>query len=85
MSRRKDRFRRKTGPDELSGRTAACDPKQTSGQISRALRSVSTISTLLRILHQPRCPLLSGLCCKSRFSPMVKILRAVGATFVYKI
>jgi hypothetical protein len=25
------------------------------------------------------------LCCKSRFSPMTKILRAVGATFVYKM
>jgi hypothetical protein len=24
-------------------------------------------------------------CCKSRFSPMTKILRAVGATFVYKM
>lgn len=24
-------------------------------------------------------------CCKSRFSPMTKILRAVGATFAYKM
>ena len=30
-------------------------------------------------------PLAPRLCCKSRFSPMTKILRAVGATFVYKM
>jgi hypothetical protein len=30
-------------------------------------------------------PLSHRLCCKSRFSPMTKILRAVGATFVYKM
>src|SRR5262245_3301292 len=28
---------------------------------------------------------LGRYCCKSRFSPMTKILRAVGATFVYKM
>jgi hypothetical protein len=29
--------------------------------------------------------LSEGLCCKSRFSPMTKILRTVDATFVYKM
>ena len=32
-----------------------------------------------------QCLLWVRLCCKSRFSPMTKILRAVGATLVYKM
>jgi len=38
INRREGRFRRRSGPDELSGRTAACDPKLTS----RASHAVSS-------------------------------------------
>src|ERR1700751_258722 len=44
------------------------------------------IHPILRHADRPsRCPLWGGYCCKTRFSPMTKILRAVGATFLYKM
>ena len=53
---------------------------------ARSCRRADRVATVLytTLLHLLRSP--SGrYCCKSRFSPMTKILRAVGATFVYKM
>jgi hypothetical protein len=43
------------------------------------------LAPLIHARLSRECPFTGGLCCKSRFSPMTKILRAVGATFVYKM
>jgi len=56
------------------------------------METIRFTASSLPLMHQTdmrgagwRCLLLRGLCCKSRFPPMTKILRAAGATFVYKM